>query len=408
MPPFLLGLGSTAPPSGDPTARYPATDHAGLTATPSGVTGHTSEVSRLRYLALSDLTGPAPVYANFGYPDTDNPNSITIEAAIEYPSNTFHPLTFNDGDPSAVLVPGAIIEADPHDLEIPQGAPFFVRTGTTVAPGDVFKAPASTADFLGEGVERDAGTAEVSSGTITTVYGQFVNGPLAILSAGAYRRSVALVGDSNTMGLNVSRNSAFGELACIAAGVGYFQLGAASERASGVATPGGYDRRLELVGRCASAVVAYGTNDFINGRTFAQVRDDLLTFYDLLITAPRLQRIFACTVPPITTSTDGFITVVNQTPAASTAARLALNEWLVDGAPIDGTGAAVAVGAAGTRAGDPGHPLEGIFDIAAACAAPGDLSRWNAPGGTPYTNDGVHLTGANTPAAAEIDASLFA
>ncbi len=91
---------------------------------------------------------------------------------------------------------------------------------------------------------------------------------------------------------------------------------------------------------------------------------------------------------PYTNGTDAWATVANQTPNGSAETnRLDYNVWIRDGAPIDSTTKApVAIGAAGLRAGQAGHPLAGYIDAADLGESARNSGKWKAG----YTSDGLH------------------
>lgn len=96
---------------------------------------------------------------------------------------------------------------------------------------------------------------------------------------------------------------------------------------------------------------------------------------------------------PYTSSTDGWTTVAGQT-ATDVAWRDAINGWLRDGAPLLEGAPALSGGAGAVRAGDAGHPLIGVCDIAAAVEVSNPSGMvWNVSSGVP-TPDGVHPTRA--------------
>ncbi len=120
-------------------------------------------------------------------------------------------------------------------------------------------------------------------------------------------------------------------------------------------------------------VVGYGTNDVGNGRTIAQMQADLTTIWNY---AKLLgMKVYACTLPPRTTSTDNFQSAANQSVMTNEANRTALNDWIRT-VPA---------------------PLSGYFDVADAVEvnASNVLTRnggyWLCDGTTKkYTVDGIH------------------
>lgn len=135
---------------------------------------------------------------------------------------------------------------------------------------------------------------------------------------------------------------------------------------------------------CDAVVVGFGGNETSNGQSVATMQANLLGVWRA-IKALGVPRIWATTPTPITTSTDSFATVANQTAVnvnfgTSGTNYANLMKWLRDGAVINQNGL-------GYRAGQPGHPLSGILDIAPPVVDPTSPWKWRAPG---YTTDGGH------------------
>jgi lysophospholipase L1-like esterase len=138
-----------------------------------------------------------------------------------------------------------------------------------------------------------------------------------------------------------------------------------------------------MLAMCDAIVVTFGGNELVNSKSLATIQSDFTTLWKTLRALG--PRVWATTVTPITTSTDAFATVANQTAynasfgtAGTTYANLL--KWLRDGAPIAANGQ-------NYRAGQPGHPLLGILDTAPPLVDPTSPWKWRAPG---YTADGAH------------------
>jgi hypothetical protein len=167
--------------------------------------------------------------------------------------------------------------------------------------------------------------------------------------------------------------------------------------------------RLPLMLLCDSILIQDGVNDLSSGPgTAAALKADVLAIAALKSTS---QRVFVCTVVPQTTSTDSWATTANQTVMAWESERVAYNQWLRDGAPVNtSTGNAAAVGASGgtiarvatygttgsavNAASGPAHPFDGgsgggIFNSGGAVESATDSGKWKAPG---YSFDGIHYT----------------
>ncbi|TCM56140.1 hypothetical protein C8J36_103510 [Rhizobium sp. PP-F2F-G48] len=150
------------------------------------------------------------------------------------------------------------------------------------------------------------------------------------------------------------------------------------------------------------ALCQMGINDITRGDSLATVQASMIaewTSFKALVAA-----VYQSTITTYTTSTDGWVTIVNQTAFSAAYAaggvRALMNAWLRDGAPIN-AGVAVATGsnAAGTvRAGQAGHLLTGVFDVAAQLESKSDPTK-HAPMAWGTTNvrqglsaDGIHPT----------------
>lgn len=136
---------------------------------------------------------------------------------------------------------------------------------------------------------------------------------------------------------------------------------------------------------CDAVIVTFGGNELSNSKSLATIQSDFATLWKTLRALG--PRVWATTVMPITTSSDSFATVANQTAlngsfgtAGTTYANLM--KWLRDGAPLASNGQ-------NYRAGQPGHPLSGILDHTPAVVDPTSPWKWRAPG---YTADGAHPT----------------
>ena len=123
---------------------------------------------------------------------------------------------------------------------------------------------------------------------------------------------------------------------------------------------------------------------------------DGIAFWGYLASTGKL--VSQATFKPYTSSTDGWVTVENQTPGGVNPTRLAWNAWLRDGAPLI-AGAAAATGTtdpAAVRVGSAGHPLDAVLEVADALESSRDSGVWT-PG---YTSDGLHPNPTGHAAAA--------
>jgi hypothetical protein len=137
-------------------------------------------------------------------------------------------------------------------------------------------------------------------------------------------------------------------------------------------------RRLPYATKANIAIIEYVSNDI---NILARNASDVEPLNVLIATAVRrhgISRVYLTTNTPFTSSTDGWATTTNQTPMSSLAQRILYNTWVRAGAPIDPTTLVpVAVGTSGALvAGNVGHPITGIIDIAAPVESSLNSGLW--------------------------------
>ena len=145
-------------------------------------------------------------------------------------------------------------------------------------------------------------------------------------------------------------------------------------------------RRARLLARCGATHCIYelGTNDFGGGVTFAALQYQAEIAWERL--RARGMKIYACTLTPRTTSSDGFTTTSGQTLSSFEGYRVAYNTWIRAGA--DGL-------------------IDGFFDPAAMVETSLNSGLWNVTGG-PFTADGIHPSAIGHAAASlAINTAVF-
>lgn len=161
-----------------------------------------------------------------------------------------------------------------------------------------------------------------------------------------------------------------------------------------------------ITGAAAGAthmLIQFGVNDINAGSSSATLWADALANYAYVQGLKPGLPLYQSTPTPIVSTTDGTATLGNQTVTSNETNRQAWNAFLRDGAPCHPTTKAqLAVGATGTviRAGQTGHPLKGIVDIAAAVEQGGSSAptgKWRVDLG-PLASDGVHPDAAGNTA----------
>lgn len=334
--------------------------------------------------------------------------------------------------------PIVISTAQPHGFTTGDAAKVLNVTGNTAANGDWTVTVVDATHFslntsVGNGAYVNNGYALGSDLTATgSVAMRSINAisvwaPIAIIgtpAAGVRVPCVGIIGDSISRGTGDTTFLNGGWPARALGGpytpaIPYTCVGRGGTKGVDWSDSAAYNtksiRRRRVVMALPNIMWLFGTNDFNTGSTMAQVQTAMLA--EAIKVTNRGNRFFTATVLPITTSSDSFATVGNQTQGTGFAQRSAYNAWLRDGAPVNSTTlAAVAVGTAGAlRIGDAGHPVYKSIDIAsvvevnASNVLTPNGGFWIVNGGANFsTTDGTHPNSVMHAAmAALIDRSWF-
>lgn len=329
------------------------------------------------------------------FPNFGALNDINVEANIEYPAGTYFAVYFG-GSRLALIGGGATMYSNPVGVEIPAGATYFTNTlvfvgstsnswpvmgGTSGAP----YAEAQTQSSMGEGASSSASVVNsVNPGSAITASNSIAYGPCLILSRGVPRvPSVVLFGDSIGDGYGEGTGYTPAGSTDPNGLTGYLQRAMQNTVGSAKFTRPGdsYTFRVPtgnhqasfaaLAGGVSHAVCGLGTND-VNAlaQSTASVQASAAAFWSEL--ANRGIKVWACTIPPCTTSTDNWLTTANQTVVSTEATRVALNTWIR------------------TKP----APLTGYFDVADALETSRNSGIWKIFAGQVqgYTIDGTHCS----------------
>lgn len=306
-----------------------------MTAYSSGA--NQSATYRTRHFILSDV-GAASIrlrFANRVAPlgvEAVPPDTVTYKCAVEYEGATY-PVTVGNSRAWS-LAGGAEVDSDVVGLRLPAGAGLWCRTMVSV---DVLgkKWPTGPTALLGAAGEGlFANSDAVDAVTVPGTTGAGWVGPLVIaapLAAG--RAVVALLGSSTIAGVGDTAESPTFEngwaARAFANDASVVKIGIPSDTANNWASlTGSYYRRQQIVNSGVTHVLTQlGQNDVLDaGLTVEQIKSRLTTFWNQIdgLGLP----IIACTFTPKTSSSDGWTTVVGQTPHASNANRQEINMWL--------------------------------------------------------------------------------
>lgn len=139
------------------------------------------------------------------------------------------------------------------------------------------------------------------------------------------------------------------------------------------------------------ALCEYPINAINGGTTFNGPALNLYNFW--VYVAAQGPKVWQTTLSPSNTSVNSWSTLGGQTTTTHETARLAINEWIRDGAPVV-SGAVVSAGStnpAALRAGQVGHPLSGYIEVADTVESSRNSGLWKVNGTNNYmTDDGTH------------------
>jgi hypothetical protein len=377
---------------------------SGFTNGNNFVTAFTQVMSCYLFTCVQACTQIKLAFGAYAYA-TDIGNQLPItHVAIEYPHNSGNFLDVLFGGAQGVtLNNGQTILSDPLPLSMAAGTVFNVRTYINGIPS-ASNWPVMDDAYTGDRLTASSGT--TADGT-HVAYSSLTNdkaagyGPCGIFG-NVQASSLAVVGDSISQSVNDTVN---GPPAGVHAGwvdrafsnsMGLVNICRHAERGDSFFSATVKHRRA-LAYSCSRALVEYGNNDFYTATnlTADQAANAIIPVWREL--RARSMKVWGCTVTPRCTSSDAFATSANQTPVANGANRIAFNQWMRDGAPIDINSNMAPVGTASgvVRVGQTGHPLAAIYDIATVVETDVDSGKWKnvADNGTgPWTSDGTHPT----------------
>lgn len=347
-------LGPVASAGYIPNANVTA-NKQGMWATPHMVFDNVSSVK---------LAFPGFFVAGSGFTEAAlGASPVTIEASIEYPTNTFTRVTFGGANQGA-LTQGSLIWSDNVPINILRGTVPWVRTWYSCADGIIFT---TTPGYQNKGAFGVATPNLVMGGVITASSGAGY-GPCAIIGS-TRRPTVALIGDSRVAGYGDTPDETI-NMGSFARSVGqslaYINLGVSGDRLE--TAKANYTKRGELASYCSHILSNLGGND-IGGwsRTPAQAHADLQTLLGLSAFAGK-QWWHATAEPFLVTSSDSYATEANQTVGAETTDTDTFNNTLRGGVA----------------------KIAGVIDVASIVESATTAGKWQAPKGQALTGDGTH------------------
>lgn len=250
--------------------------------------------------------------------------TMSVTASVSLDGTTWTQFTWAGGGTGTVADGGDLV-SDALVFSIPRGTTFFIRMWKSCAAG-IIHCEAQGDPTSGEQLLINTTAADsTAGGAFTGNANFFTGGPTAIIGT-TTRKSVLILGDSISYGFDDDFSpSASGDLGKIAPSIGsrYGYIMGARNSDAAVDFLASGTRRTALAAYVSHVVAAYGRNDLDDGRTPAQFQADVASIVTLF-SVPVLWD----TITPRSASTDGWVTVVNQTTAGSNTSRSIINTWL--------------------------------------------------------------------------------
>ncbi len=298
--------------------------------------------SRSRHILRSAVNGTLQVayqnwYQSLAWVETGTGAAATFSGSVEY-LGVCYEFTWSAVNSVSVANGATSVLCDAvAGLNAPEGAEIFIHTRYENTAGIIYNAQSASTDSgdtaNGEkfvhavsGLADQHNTPGVPIGGTTGTNLSFTP---CVIGAQITKPSVLIIGDSNDDGIWDVYSGTSGDRGTLPRSIGphfgymkYAQGGdgadkwvAVNAKRVAVATLGGFTH----------VVCKLGINDLrLRTRTPAQLLADMKTVRALF---PGLA-FFACTLMPVSTSTNGFIDVLNQTPDADDADILAYNDLL--------------------------------------------------------------------------------
>lgn len=300
-----------------------------------------------KHEVLADCHGLSLLYGNFFQDErTTGLAPFTLKVSV-YVNGANYPMFFDNGNVSKRFDLGAMGRTDSLGITLKKGDMIFVRTHVKQEPGEkhprgllLFSSPNNEGYTLGDTTSTAGAVVPVAG----TLYGLT---PLALFanpspSADSFK-TLGICGSSSSTGTGRGNtvleghpqgDIGFLQIGAMRAGWGYVTIGQNGQKASDFAEPLKRRNRVQMTKDCDLVIIQYASNDLSDSKeTFESIKENLLrvhgAFWDMGIPTAQV------TVNPRTNSTDGWTTLVNQTPINANFApgpnstRGRLNAWIM-------------------------------------------------------------------------------
>jgi len=269
-------------------------------------------------------------YVNATSTEVDGSSDLTVSASIEYPiGGTRYQMTIGGSADLAVPI-GTTKTFDPHPtLVLPDGAIYRKWVWVRVAGGGHYPTAArQLLSALGEGNEVSFGgnlTNKTLSGSITPANGGGYDTVVLGLPVSGTPRTVLIIGDSIDAGQYETNSSQYTSDAngnqgpferSFGATHGILNIARATTQAAHWAVANVGTKRLAFMADIALPKVAMGLgrNDYGANKTASQIKADVETVLNTF--APTASTVWVRDLTCTTSSSDGWVTLNNQTRSA--------------------------------------------------------------------------------------------
>lgn len=401
---------------------------------PRVVSGSTTYASGTAYALLDQVVYSGTHYVCIQAGTGQTPSTATaywtpvVRYTVTFPTST-------DGSGTTTFAPGAYLQSNPVPLtngptvagynlavcgyfETPStsgyipyaayeggqnNAPYVdwkINLGTTVAAGSDICATGVTTQTNG-----NASTANWVNGVGAGVTVDHLAMPTAVTGDTPLKRCVGLFGDSLIAGFGGDWRD--GSMAgwCVrnCDGATYWRIAQGGNKLGCYSSTISNPWQAAVLRRCTAVVCDMGINDIALGDTLAQVKTAATNCWQWLASAGA--PLFQTMLSPLSNSSDTWTTLANQSQytGSGTVATTqcpsgvgtnytgkiygGFQMWLTQ----TGAQGAFSPGGATVSAGQPGHPLECVIDLAGNVRDPLTGWKWNA-NGTSLSADGAHPT----------------
>lgn len=282
---------------------------------------------------VTDLRIVIPNWYVVGQTETNGTGTATWKASVEYPVGTFTPFLFS-GVASGVVAAGGNLISDVLNITIPKDSKIWIRMYQTTT-GEISFFSWYAGDGTAQASYGVSGVTDMTAGGDTTIVastGGFLILPCAIISntttpaIGIYGDSISVGrGDTSSGGLALQGHLGRSYGAKYPCG----HVGVSGDRISAFLTS--HTKRMALATYFSHIYFNFGINDVTAGsQTAAQVQ----TSTDTTIGLFGSKNVGWCTLGPVSTSTDAWVTTGNQTTSAFNSVRAQVNTQRLSTFPL--------------------------------------------------------------------------